>query len=228
MDKLLIADLAALGKQTEDSKAVAAVRDKLGEEHGLSDEVLADYRSALADLQAQHAECQTTLDALLHAASKELSAIEALGQDADFATRKAQQNRLEAFNPILKTALAELEARHKAVLKLLELAEKSLRARQWPGLAFDSAREAKKASLPRDLKKREKPTVRDLAVDACKRASYFIAQGHWLLSRFPQGLYEDVPGLCKAVTQAEIAANDYSLTPGRYTPRGQYTGFHPF
>jgi len=25
-----------------------------------------------------------------------------------------------------------------------------------------------------------------------------------------------VPGLCKAVTQAEIAANDWSLTPGRY------------
>jgi len=212
----LIADLAALGKLTEDSNAVAAVRDKLGEEHGLSDELLADYRSALADLQAQHAECQTTLAALLHAASKELSAIEALGQDAGFSARKAMQNRLEAFNPSLKTALAELEARHKAVLKLLEMAEKNLRVRQWSGLAFDSAREAKKALLPRDLKKREKPTVRDLAVDACKRAGYFIAQGHWLLSRFPHGLYEDVLGLCKAVTQAEIAANDYSLTPGRY------------
>jgi len=216
MVESLIADLAALSKLTEDSNAVAAVRDKLGDDHGLSDELLADYRSALADLQAQHAECQTTLDALLHAVSKELSAIKALGQDADFSARKAMQNRLEAFNPSLKTALAELEARHKSVLKLLELAEKSLRARQWPGLAFDSAREAKKALLPRDLKKREKPTVRDLAVDACKRAGYFIAQGHWLLSRFPHGLYENVPGLCKAVTQAEIAVNDYSLTPGRY------------
>jgi len=216
MVESLIDDLAALGKLTEDNNAVAAVRDKLGEEHGLSDELLADYRSALADLQAQHAECQTTLDALLHVASKELSAIEALAQNADFAARKAQQNRLEAFNPSLKIALAELEARHKAVLKLLEMAEKTLRARQWSGLAFDSAREAKKALLPRDLKKREKPTVRDLAVDACKRAGYFIAQGHWLLSRFPHGLYEDVLGLCKAVTQAEIAANDYSLTPGRY------------
>ena len=41
-------------------------------------------------------------------------------------------------------------------------------------------------------------------------------QGHWLHSRFPDGNYQDVPGLCKAVTQDEIAANDYSLTPGRY------------
>jgi type I restriction enzyme M protein len=216
MVNCLIAELATFGKLTEDSEVVAAVRDKLGEEHGLSDELFADYRTALAALQTQHAECQTMLDALLHAAIKELSAIEALDQAADFATRKALQTRLEAFNPTLKAALAELEARHKAVLKLLEMAEKSLRARQWPGFAFDDARVAKKALLPRDLKKREKPTVRDLVVDACKRASYFIVQGHWLLSRFPQGLYEDVPGLCKAVSRAEIAANDYSLTPGRY------------
>jgi type I restriction enzyme M protein len=53
-------------------------------------------------------------------------------------------------------------------------------------------------------------------VEAFKRASYFIAQGHWLLSRFSSGLYEDVLGLCKAVSRAEIQSNDYSLTPGRY------------
>ena len=53
-------------------------------------------------------------------------------------------------------------------------------------------------------------------IEAFKRAGYFIAQGHWLLSRFPNGLYEDVPGLCKVVTRQEIAANDWSLTPGRY------------
>jgi type I restriction enzyme M protein len=43
-----------------------------------------------------------------------------------------------------------------------------------------------------------------------------VAQGDWLLSRFPHGVFENVPGLCKAVTQQEIADNDYSLTPGRY------------
>ena len=53
-------------------------------------------------------------------------------------------------------------------------------------------------------------------MEVFKRASYFIGQGHWLLSRFAQGVYEDVPGLCKAVTRKDIADNDYSLTPGRY------------
>ena len=38
----------------------------------------------------------------------------------------------------------------------------------------------------------------------------------WLTSRFPDGEYADVLGLCKVVNRAEIADNDYSLTPGRY------------
>lgn len=38
----------------------------------------------------------------------------------------------------------------------------------------------------------------------------------WLKSRFPEGVYNDVTGLCKVVGKAEIAANDSSLTPGRY------------
>lgn len=45
---------------------------------------------------------------------------------------------------------------------------------------------------------------------------YFQKQAHWLESRFPAGTYRDVEGLCKVVKQAEIAAKDYSLSPGRY------------
>ena len=45
---------------------------------------------------------------------------------------------------------------------------------------------------------------------------YFWKQAHWLQSRFPGGKYTDVEGLCKVVTQAEIEAKDYSLSPGRY------------
>ena len=38
----------------------------------------------------------------------------------------------------------------------------------------------------------------------------------WLTSRFPDGEYVDILGLCKIANRAEIADNDYSLTPGRY------------
>ncbi len=45
---------------------------------------------------------------------------------------------------------------------------------------------------------------------------YFYKQAHWLTSRFPQGIYTDVEGLCKVVSQKEIEAKDWSLSPGRY------------
>ena len=45
---------------------------------------------------------------------------------------------------------------------------------------------------------------------------YLTRHLDWLLHRFPRGRYVDVPGLCQAVTRAQIAAADWSLTPGRY------------
>lgn len=45
---------------------------------------------------------------------------------------------------------------------------------------------------------------------------YFYKQAFWLTSRFPDGVYTDVEGLCKVVTQKEIEAKEWSLSPGRY------------
>lgn len=45
---------------------------------------------------------------------------------------------------------------------------------------------------------------------------YFWKQAHWLQSRFPDGVYIDVEGLCKVVSRQEIEAKDWSLSPGRY------------
>lgn len=45
---------------------------------------------------------------------------------------------------------------------------------------------------------------------------YYWKQAHWLTSRFPDGVYKDVEGLCKVVTQQEIESKDWSLSPGRY------------
>lgn len=45
---------------------------------------------------------------------------------------------------------------------------------------------------------------------------YFYKQAHWLTSRFPESIYADVEGLCKVVTQKDIEAKDWSLSPGRY------------
>ena len=60
------------------------------------------------------------------------------------------------------------------------------------------------------------PAVQMVVTGSLKRFRYFEGQAHWLLSRFPDAALRDVQGLVKLVDRAELAANDYSLTPGRY------------
>ena len=43
-----------------------------------------------------------------------------------------------------------------------------------------------------------------------------VGYAMWLQERFPDARYTDVVGLCKDATQAEVAAQDFSLNPGRY------------
>ena len=57
---------------------------------------------------------------------------------------------------------------------------------------------------------------RKAAVEQLKAASYLHRQIAWLQDRFPKAEMQDVPGLCKVVSRAEIEAADWSLTPGRY------------
>jgi type I restriction enzyme M protein len=40
--------------------------------------------------------------------------------------------------------------------------------------------------------------------------------GPRMAEAFPEGRYRDVPGLCRVATRAEIAAQEWSLNPGRY------------
>ncbi len=47
-------------------------------------------------------------------------------------------------------------------------------------------------------------------VETCNSSELLLAQ------HFPEGIYADVPGLCKAATLAEIEAQGWSLNPGRY------------
>ncbi len=49
-----------------------------------------------------------------------------------------------------------------------------------------------------------------------ERQNYFLGHINWLNERFPNGVYEDVTGLCKAATLKEVEEQDYSLNPGRY------------
>jgi type I restriction enzyme M protein len=71
----------------------------------------------------------------------------------------------------------------------------------------------KKAShkLIKDLEEQRKAAVEQL-----KQVRTVFKQAHWLQERFPNAELRDVEGLVKLVDIAEIKANDWSLTPGRY------------
>ena len=49
-----------------------------------------------------------------------------------------------------------------------------------------------------------------------KTAEMFYRYIHWLQERFPRAEYEDVTGLCKLASPADVKEQDYSLNPGRY------------
>jgi type I restriction enzyme M protein len=57
---------------------------------------------------------------------------------------------------------------------------------------------------------------RKTLVEQLKLAAYYHKQVVWLQDRFPDARLVDVPGLVKVVSEADIAAADWSLTPGRF------------
>ena len=58
--------------------------------------------------------------------------------------------------------------------------------------------------------------ARSQTVEQLKQVRYFWKQAAWLTERFPEAKFRDIEGLVKLVDKSEIAANDWSLTPGRY------------
>ena len=79
--------------------------------------------------------------------------------------------------------------------------------------------EAAKAAGKRGGGNRQTKGVKDTVQalhDEVKAAESFYTHIEWLQERFPAASYEDVTGLCKLATQAEIEEQDWSLNPGRY------------
>ena len=63
------------------------------------------------------------------------------------------------------------------------------------------------------LKKKTHLFLRQIMIPVTEMNSLKI---HWLQERFPKAEYEDVTGLCKLASPADLKEQDYSLNPGRY------------
>ena len=95
---------------------------------------------------------------------------------------------------------------YKLAANLIDTCEQACDAKSNPAWNTRDIARARKAA----------DEARQQAVDQLEQVRYFYGQARWLTERFPEGELRDVEGLVKLVDRAEIAANDWSLTPGRY------------
>jgi type I restriction enzyme M protein len=138
---------------------------------------------------------QNTLIAGIATASADINALAHIAQQCKN-LRKPQDKALKQLCDALTTAQKDLQLN---------------KIKEWKELNIKDDLDALKATqrlLSGDPEEEEYGLLHD--------TEYFWKQAHWLTSRFPQGVYADVEGLCKVVTQAEIETKDWSLSPGRY------------
>ena len=118
---------------------------------------------------------------------------------------------------------AAREGLHRVAERCRDLTKQIDLAAKLAGRAIDVAvkeLDARKSDLwaNTDINKayRALQDARAVAVEAVRRARYYVRQADWLQERFPDAELRDVEGLVKLVDRAEIEAHDWSLTPGRY------------
>jgi len=125
------------------------------------------------------------------------------------ATNGELKKAVERLAPLAEASrdlIKQADLLFKLMSRLIEICENDCNAEEsehWPG---------------RDITRNRKTAdeARQIAVEQLKQVRYFWKQAHWLTERFPEAKLRDVEGLVKLVTRAEIEANDWSLTPGRY------------
>ena len=119
---------------------------------------------------------------------------------------KKAVDRLATLAETSRDLVKQTDLLYKLACRLIEICENECAAR-------DSD-----AWVNRDITRARKSAdeARALAVEQLKQVRYFWKQAHWLTERFPEAQLRDVAGLVKLVDRSEIAANDWSLTPGRY------------
>ena len=114
--------------------------------------------------------------------------------------------RLAPLAESSRNLVKQADLLYKLATRLIETCENEHAARSsnaWNSRALTRARKAV-------------DEARQVAVEQLKQVRYFWRQADWLTERFPEAELRDVEGLVKLVDRAELAANDWSLTPGRY------------
>ncbi|WP_027186138.1 N-6 DNA methylase [Desulfovibrio inopinatus] len=127
-------------------------------------------------------------------------------QDTSNGKLKQAVERLAPLAETSRDVVKQTDLLYKLACRLIETCETECAARDNDAWASRDITRARKAA----------DQARLLAVDQLKLVRSFHRHARWLTERFPEAKLRDVEGLVKLVDRAEIEANDWSLTPGRY------------
>ncbi len=166
-------------------------------ENGPHAEVFREFEDAQATFQADVAAFKKAIVGQQEAWKKHKTTNGALKKAVD---------RLAPLADSSRDLVKQADLLYKLVCRLIETCENKCEAKKsevWSGREITRARKAA-------------DEARQLVVTQLKQVRYFHRQAHWLTERFPEAKLRDVEGLVKLVDRAEIEANDWSLTPGRY------------
>jgi type I restriction enzyme M protein len=200
--------VAALDKFTQGDCHDDAVKEAEGTPAAVArlKEIVADLNPQPKNLMREAQALHDTLEALRSSVEDGIKA------DEDAPEQTAQRiastaTRMDAVDAQIASFRKAAEAFAKAVRQGGDIAEKQLGARR-------SNDWRKTWKMP------ERITKMEAAIEQIRsghqKMHYFLRQVDWLLTRFPEARYVDVPGLCKIASWADIEAADWSLTPGRY------------
>jgi len=124
------------------------------------------------------------------------------GEKAVDAQNNVQHQLREAFDPFFAALHEGLKQLDKTV-------------RQHEKQHAEEKQKNGKRSAP-DRKTRALKSALEELHKEVKHAEIFYRYIHWLQERFPRAEYEDVTGLCKLASPADVKEEEYSLNPGRY------------
>jgi type I restriction enzyme M protein len=164
---------------------------------------LSDAATELRDAEKPYAADRAKLLASLDGFRKKYAKALPEANDKQHAARKAFDPIAEAIRGLIKQV--DLLYKHAA-----RTADAGFDLVSNDGLAAAYDRRAV-ARLVKQLDEQRK-----VAVEQLKQTVYFHRQVAWLQDRFPKAELQAVPGLVKLVDRKDIAAADWSLTPGRY------------
>ena len=129
--------------------------------------------------------------------------------DSDLASSRAVEKHNRAQHKLRAAFDPFFAALHEGLKHL----DRVVRAHE-KTLAAEAAAEGKRATA--DRKTKALKTALETLHAEVKNAESCFAHIRWFQERFPEAAYEDVTGLCKLATPAEVAEQEFSVNPGRY------------